>query len=190
MDGCRFSTFSDIDLITVEQYLQAQREERGLGATSSNNIGQAIRGFCRWMVQTGKATSTPLAGLRPLNTAVDRRHERRALEQHEVEALLGAAESGPDIVEVSGLERALVYALALTTGLRAGEIKRLEVRDLDLRRRSVTVRATSAKSRKEATLPLRDPRVVEDLRAHMSDRLPSSLVFSLPGPDPMMRTRG
>ncbi len=55
-------------------------------------------------------------------------------------------------------ERSLLYRVAAETGLRRNELKPLHVADLDIEdieRASVSVRATNAKNRREARLPLR-----------------------------------
>jgi integrase len=52
--------------------------------------------------------------------------------------------------------RALIYAVALGTGLRKGEIRRLRWCDVDLERGRVTVTAASAKSRRAQSVPLNE----------------------------------
>ena len=74
----------------------------------------------------------------------------------------------------------MLYMMALTTGLRAGELASLSWRSLDLGKSepSVTVLAAYAKNGKEATLPLRQD-VAEEFRQWFSneDFPPDSRVF-------------
>ena len=74
--------------------------------------------------------------------------------------------------------RALIYALAAATGLRRGELQRLQRRDIDLAHANVTVRASSAKSRKEQTVPLRKD-IVPWIENHLASKAgkPTDLVF-------------
>jgi integrase len=60
--------------------------------------------------------------------------------------------------------RVLLYALAIGTGLRRGELRRLRWCDLDLQNGLLTVPAASAKSRREQAVDLH-PRLVEALKS-------------------------
>jgi len=53
------------------------------------------------MVETGRVNRSPLARLRGLNAAVDRRHDRRALTADEARRLLAAAYTGPERFKVA-----------------------------------------------------------------------------------------
>jgi len=56
------------------------------------------------------------------NAAADRRHTRRELADGEIVALLRAAEGDGIVGGMAGPDRAVLYTLAVTTGLRAGEL--------------------------------------------------------------------
>jgi integrase len=123
-------------------------------------------------VRTRRVQHDPFEGLKPLNEAADRRHVRRALTPEEAERLLEAARTrllswtfrGKTVVPTSPTERtrlqrlgetrALVYALALGTGLRKGELRSLRWCDVDLVAGRVIVTAASAKSRRAQSVPL------------------------------------
>ncbi len=75
----------------------------------------------------------------------------------------------------------LIYELALTTGLRANELRTLEKRsfDLDNGKPTVTVKAGHSKHRREDVVPL----LVElagRLRAHLANKLPTARAFTVP----------
>jgi integrase len=171
----------DFDLPRASAWLTTFKE-RGLGARSVNRRYQAARQFGLWLVQTRRLQFDPFEGLKPLNEAEDRRHVRRALTPVEAERLLDAARRRPlaqaeaervhagvspaegERLTALGATRALVYLIALGTGLRKGEIRRLRWCDLDLERGRVTVTAASAKSRRLQTVDLHE-RVVAALKA-------------------------
>ncbi len=70
---------------------------------------------------------------------------------------------------MSGPERAMLYRLAVETGLRAGELRSL-IRSsfqLDGDKPTVTVAAAYSKRRREDILPLR-PELVEELRLFLA----------------------
>jgi integrase len=62
-----------------------------------------------------------------------------------------------------GRERALLYALALRTGLRANELRSLTAASFNLDAGTVTVAAAYSKHRREDILPL-PPEILGDLR--------------------------
>jgi len=105
----------------------------------------ACSGFFKWLLSEDRWPSNPCLNVRAPRVA-EKTFQRRALTPEEAARLLDAAP--PD--------RALVYAVALGTGLRRGELARLTWQDLDLseERPTLRVRAASAKNRREAVLPL------------------------------------
>jgi hypothetical protein len=105
---CKFVMCTDISASKVQRCLADLRnEESGLSAGTSNAYLQAIKQFCRWMVQDGRASESPLAHLRRMNAKVDRRHDRRALEPDEMRKLLATTIVGPKRFGMEGHERAL-----------------------------------------------------------------------------------
>jgi len=93
-----------------------------------------------------------------LNTAVGRAHER--------------LKDSPEFIaqmERLGIERALIYKLAVTTGLRKGEIASLTIGQLDLDADcpQLTLNAADEKNRQGNSLPLRCD-VADELRAWVS----------------------
>ncbi|MCE9635767.1 MAG: site-specific integrase [Planctomycetes bacterium] len=186
IEACGFRTFADIDPTRVERYLR-DRRERGVGkrapmsARTSNGYLQAIREFLGWAIRSGLIAEDPLRGLRPLNAELDRRRERRALTADELRALLAATESAPPYRAVTGHKRAVLYRVAAETGLRLGELRALVVADVDLTdidRASIRVRATNAKNRREARLPLRAGTAAA-VRDYIGKALPMARVFEL-----------
>ena len=83
-----------------------------------------------------------------LKAAITRK--RRCITQEEFARLLVAAKNGPVSCRLSGLDRAMLYMLAASTGLRAHELSSLCPRsfDLDGDRPTVMVDCTISKRRK------------------------------------------
>ncbi len=128
------------------------------------------------MVKSGFASENPLSRLRKLNEAVDRRLERRALEEEEIGRLLWAAENGPVVHGMTGHERALLYRLAIESGLRWNECRTLTRADFDFDRHIVAIRAINAKNGLDADQSL-SPSLTDDLKAHLALSLPAALAF-------------
>ena len=130
---------------------------------------------------TDRATESPIEHLKGLNVRTDRRHDRRPLEVSEVRRLLAATRTSQRHCKMSGPERALLYRLAIETGLRANELRSLKVASFDLDGCTVTVRAAYSKRRREDSLPLR-PDTAAELREAFASKTPEAKAFSMPGP--------
>jgi len=183
--GCQWNRATDIASEPMKIWLAEQR--RGVGRTkslsveSSNHYLVAVRSFCRWLVERRVLPTDPTAGLSKLNANAARTRQRRALTESEISSLLRATESGPVRFEVAGSERALLYLLAIETGLRAGELRSLSPKSFDLTSKSpaVVVSAGKTKNGDEARLPLR-PETVQLLQRHLGSKEPSEFVFRVP----------
>jgi len=184
-DGCGFKLWSDMKATAVEGWLAEQREAKqdsdGLSRQSSNYYLTAAKSFGKWMIRERRASQSPLEHLRNLNVATDRRHDRRELSVDEVRRLLWATYHGPSRYGLTGPERALVYRLAVESGLRANELRSLTRASFDFRTDppTVTVEAGSSKRRRRDTLPLRRDTAAE-LKAHLGHKLPTVGAFALP----------
>ncbi|MHC4582625.1 MAG: tyrosine-type recombinase/integrase [Planctomycetota bacterium] len=174
---CKFAMWTDISASKVQRCLADLRnKENGLAGGTSNAYLQAIKQFCRWMVQDGRAAESPLMHLRRMNAKVDRRHERRALEPDEVRRLLKATLAAPKRFGMEGYERALLYRVAAETGLRAKELRSLKVSSFDFKACTVRVRCSYTKNRNKAEVSLR-PDTAADLQSFFAGRLPDVKAF-------------
>jgi len=155
--GCNFVTVADINAEAVETFLRDFVAKKNFGPRTYNHYLQAIQGFSKWLVKSGRATVNPLVSLEPLNSEVDIRHKRRALSPEQVMMLVKSArESGVDIQCFDGEQRARIYLLSYLTGFRKSEIASLTPRsfDLDGDPPTVTVEAAASKNRRRSVLPL------------------------------------
>ena len=184
--ACGFKFYADISAAKVQQELADRRKDavdadgkpvRGLSIQSTNFYLSCCKSFCRWMMRERRATVNPVEYLDGQNVATDKRHIRRNLNQSDFAKLLTAAQAGPERYGMTGAERALIYELAATTGLRASELGSLTAGSFSLGESpSVTVTAKSAKNRKAATLPLRADMAAK-LAAVTTTKLPTAVVF-------------
>ncbi len=180
LDGCGFIYWSDISASRAERYLaDLHNNGTGISRQSVNYYLQALKQFCSWAVQDRRVSESSVQHLRKLNTKTDRRHDRRALSADEIRRLLEVATAEPEHFGMTGPERAMLYRLAVETGLRANELRTLKVSAFDFDNCSVTVEAAYSKHRREDTLPLRKD-TADELRALTSGRLPTVSVFNMP----------
>ncbi|MBI3835858.1 MAG: site-specific integrase [Planctomycetes bacterium] len=197
LDGVGAAFLTDLSAARVSAYLAELRTKgrevkqpdgttirKCIGAKSSNHYLASLKSFANWLQQERRISENPLAHLSALNAKTDRKHVRRALDQNELQRLLTAARTGPMRFKVSGEDRYWLYRIAVETGLRSNELRTLTRSKFELagERPTITVEAANAKNRKAATLPLR-PDTATELRAFLSNKLPTAAVFKLPRPE-------
>lgn len=170
------------DKETREDARQVVKRQRGISAQTFNFYLQAIKQFGRWMMKDRRAVDNPFAYLEGLNVRTDRRQDRRALTPDELRTLITKIEAGPERYGMTGKARALLYRLAVETGLRAGELRSLTRAgfNLDGDEPTVTVGAAYSKRRREDTCPIR-PALAELLREHLAGKAPAAAAFNSPG---------
>jgi len=181
LEGIAATSWLDLKASAVQRYLAERRTKDNLSAASSNHYLRAFKGFCKWMVDDLRARASPVAGLKGLNVQTDRRHERRALTADEVGRLIEAAADGDTLHGMSGPARAMLYRLAVETGLRAGELRSLTQASfhLDEKRPTITVEAIYSKRRKKDIVELR-PETARDLLGFLARKAPAASAFNLP----------
>jgi len=205
LDGCGFRFWPEIEAARVQVFVSELRtkglnlqttdesRQKRLSIQTRNFYIAAAKQFARWMVKDGRAPDSPLAHLQGANVKTDRRHDRRALSDEELRGLLTATKAAPVRHGMSGPDRAMLYRLAVETGLRASELRSLTWQSFRLKvdPPTVTVSAAYSKRRREDVLPLKAD-TVASLGAWREQRAPlpsDGAVFpSMPGkPAKMLR---
>ena len=87
---CGFDRLRDIAGEPLERWLTKLMDE-GRSPRTRNSYLQAVRGFCRWCVSSGRLTSEPTKRIGKLNESTDKRKQRRALHADELGRLLYVA---------------------------------------------------------------------------------------------------
>ena len=184
---CKFTMWTDISASRVQRCV-AKMLDSGLSKKTANYYLKAFQHFSRWMVEDRRATTSPIAHLRAVQVdKQDLRRQRRPLEPDEVRRLLEATRDAKSCFGLTGYQRAMIYRLAVETGLRANEIRLLKVGSFDFDNCTVIVRDHTAKNRKEKTLPLR-PGTAAEIKELLANKLPAAQAFKVPGkPIDMLR---
>ncbi len=190
--ACGFTFWRDIKDHKVEGYLKNLRQghilrkrakgkegkPRHVGYRRSNAYLTACQSFCNWVVDDRKwAKESPLRALKHLDAKQDPRHTRRALDVEQLRTLLQKTADGPERYGMSGRERYLLYRVAVETGLRAGELRRLRKADFDLDAGTVAVRAVRATKAKRTKQQALTPGLCAELREFLSSKLPAAKAF-------------
>jgi integrase/recombinase XerD len=140
----------EVDSNDVADFAASLSQPQGqntLAATSAARIVVSVRGFHRFAHAEGMTTSDPGADVRPMSTA---KRLPKGLPYHQIESLLAATEG--DQTPIGLRDRALVEFL-YGTGARISEAVDLDLDELDLPGRVVTV---MGKGSKERRIPLGD----------------------------------
>ena len=176
--ACGFKRWADLDANRLYTHLAGKRGDGKTGQRTFNSHLRAAKHFCKWMVQEQRASSSPLQHLSGIQQT-EKRRVRRALDLDEQRRLLAVTEQGPTHHNMTGHERALVYRLALETGLRANEIRQLTVAAFDFKACIVTLAGAYTKNKKLAELDLK-PKMAAEIEAFLAGRLPSASAFAMP----------
>ena len=169
--GCGFSQYSDISAARVERFLSDERDNgNGMSAQTSNYYLQAFKQFCNWMVKERRASESPVAHLTGVNAKLDRRRERRNLTAEELTKLLKSTAAGPAHHRLDGHARAVLYRVAMETGLRRNELRSLTPAciDFDAEMPVIVVQPANVKNRKETVQVIRRE-LADELRRWIQD---------------------
>jgi integrase len=169
---------SDLTAEKVQEAL-ATLKAKGRSFQTCNHYRAAITTFARWCRKTGRLQEDILFGVDGYNAKEDPRHDRRTESLENVKRFIAAAESGKEVMGVTGPVRALVYRLAIESGLRYSEIGSIKPESFDWKAPSVTVDAAYTKNGQTAALPLTDD-LAGDLAAYVAGFKPGETVFLLP----------
>ena len=152
--GCSWRTVKDV---SADSFLK-WRQRQTLIAKTLNEYLISVAALMNWAERFERIASNPLRHVTRIESSADPTFKRRALTDEEARRLL--AVSGP---------RATVYLTAIKTGLRRGELEKLEWRDVQLDGEPfLNVRAATTKNGKAAPIPIDDELVSElrKLRGH------------------------
>ncbi len=174
-EGCLFRYWSDISPTKVMAYLKKLRDE-GLSYRRSNAYLKSTKAFCKWIVDCGYVSRSPLHHLRTLDTELDRRRQRRALTTNELRRLLKTTINSEKHFGMTGAERCLLYYATARTGLRKNEVRTLKIESIDLDDLTVTIKAGNSKHRTEDVLPLRRD-LGSRLKEFFRGKLPTAKAF-------------
>jgi integrase len=138
---------SPIGIITTD-VLQSFYESlwtNGRAASTRTHYVQLLTSLFKWATRNGYITANPMITPEPKDMKIQREkpaQRDRRLGEGEAEALLAVAEPW--------LKQWII--MALDCGCRAGELRTLQVRDINMGKRWITIRASNAKDRESRTI--------------------------------------
>ncbi len=156
--GIHAQFIRELDAGRVATWLADQRRA-AFSIATSNHYLTSVKGFCRWLVRDRRTATDPMVYLSKLDEDTDIRRRRRDLSADQARGLLAAAKASKrEFRGLTGEDRFFLYAVALQTGLRAGELASLTTASfsLDTEPPVVNVQAAYTKDRKEVNQPIPD----------------------------------
>ena len=160
---CGWSSLRELNANSFEAWRARHRQ---FSAKTLNEYRVAICAFCKWVEP--RIGIDPMRAVGRIKAMGDPRRKRRAFRPDELWRLVSAAG-----------ERGIVYLVAAFTGLRRGELAKIECRDvhIDGAQPYILVRSSVAKNAKSVAQPL-PPKVATALRQFRPvDVGPHDLVF-------------
>ena len=137
------SGLSILDLLTYKKYLN---EERHNTPTTANAKLSALKAFCKWAYTHGIMQENPAGKIKGFKT--QQRTAPKHLKRSEWLKLLRKVHSGRNKRDIAIME------LLAHTGIRVGELTRLEITDVQLSDRKGMLNIRFGKGNKPRTVPL------------------------------------
>jgi integrase len=184
IESSRIMTISGLSIGAVQSALadlsliKGRRGNPRLSPSSVRHHARAIKSFCKWLWKDGRAKEDVLVHLGL--PKIGEKFERRALEPHEAEALIGTTQSlGVVRGGMTGGDRSVLYAVALGTGFRAKECRSLTAESfrLDTDPPTIVCAAEHTKNGLEAVQPIR-PELAAMLRSWLHGKAHGKPVFA------------
>lgn len=159
---CRFNFFRDITLSAIELYIDKLRKEEKNNTTIGHYI-DALKTFLNWAKQDQRIRLNPIADMQKPQRDLNAKRKGILTPEQFIILIKETFTKNTIIDDTSGQDRAVLYVLAGTTGLRRNELLNLTWNDINLNDENpfVKVRAIIAKNGKEAFQPI--PLIAIDL---------------------------
>lgn len=166
--ACSMFTVSQLDPEPLQRYVRERMsaEDAPWSSKTGAHVVSYLKGFSKWLVDCGRTSEDTLR--RMTKPRVTQNKRRRALTPEEAARLIRITLISKPRRNMDGPARALLYATALETGLRAGELHALRAGwcRVDENPPSLFIPAESTKSKREA-----NPYVRERLAAQIADHI-------------------
>lgn len=178
IEACEVVNFTDL---RPELVLAKSMELRGLNqwsASTHRGYLVAVKEFANWMVKIGRSGQNPLLALDIPTVREEDTTAAIALSAEQQAILVTGVISQPERNRMPGLERSLLYRLAIYTGWRASPLMELRRMHCHTEEDKPWIEAPGGGRKRRTSLPLTDVDLVQALREHVSLKLPEAHVFS------------
>lgn len=151
--------------IETRQRMVGKELKTGVKKSTVRTQWTKLNVFFVWLLNRGHIKQNPLKDIRPPSVSYD---DFRRLENHELDKIYSAItrSSGNALILRRDL---MMVSLLLYLGIRKGEFISLQVKDIDLFKNHVTVRAETSKSKRQRVLHMH-PTLVMHVKDYMKER--------------------
>ncbi len=163
IEDCRFTFFRDITKSAVEIYIGKLQKE-GSSKTTAGHYLDCLKSFLNWAQLDQRINNNPIAKI--AKPARDSERKGILTAEQFMHLIKDTFDKNILIGRTTGQERAILYLLAGTTGIRKNELLSLTWSDINILADNpfICIRACIAKNHKEALQPLA-PMAVSILQA-------------------------
>jgi len=137
----------------------------GLEDSTIKTYGNKLNAFFVWLMQRELLLKNPLDNIR---LKYPQYNDQRALTQEEVNKIISAVTLHPGI-PLMFKRNTVMISLLFFCGLRAGEFIAIQGRDIDMVKRTLTVRAETSKSKRSRIIPM-NLNLVRHLEEYIRER--------------------
>lgn len=148
--------------IQTRQRMVGKNLKTGVKSSTIKTQWSKLNVFFKWLKQKGYIEENPLEKVRPPRVSYD---DFKRLEDNEILKIYASIALRP-INPLLSRRDTMMISLLLFTGVRKGEFISLRVTDIDLIKKTITVRGETSKSRRSRTLKIHDI-----LLLHLADYL-------------------
>jgi integrase len=167
-DECGWQQLRDVD---ADSFLKWRSKQPSLAPKTLHDYWAAVGAFYHWLDVVGRADVNPLRRVRPVQTRGAEKRQRRALTPEQLGGFIQAVGN-----------HALVFFVAINTGMRRGELAALAWGDVRLGDEpEIRLRASTTKNGKSARQPLWKITAGMLVKARPADADEATPVFSKRG---------
>jgi len=161
-------TLGDVeDILPRVEVLLREMQAKGRTGKTLQDYVESIKAFCNWCVYRCYLDNNPVQRLANYDTTP--RTTRRAMTEDEISRLLKVATD----------KRRLIYVMALTTGLRASELRSLKVQDINADFQALNLHPEWTKNRKGGRQEI-PTWLVDALKESSEDKSPGDPLLNVP----------
>lgn len=150
---------------TRKRIVGRNTEKVGVKDSTIRTYWNKLNTFCEWLYVKEYIPVNPLSMIKPAYPIYD---DERALTRAEISKILAAIVLNPVSSFMSRRDTLMVTTL-LYCGLRRTELISIEMRDVDIAKRILTVRGATSKSKRTRRLPINQT-LIEQLKDYISER--------------------
>lgn len=140
--------------------------KKGIKKSTISTYWSKLNSFCEWMRVAGHLAVNPFASMRYPAPVYE---DRKFIKKNDVEKIFTAIHNYPGINLFLLKRNLVIFEILLFCGLRRSELVALQIRDIDIERRTLTVRAETSKIPRTRYIPIHST-LLRSLKDYIEER--------------------